>query len=160
MCEIVGINKHSRVLDPCCGSGAFLVRALTMALDDCATKEEQERVKKEQIYGIEFEEVAYGLSTTNMLIHGDGNSNIYQGSCFDKDEKFYQDAKINVVLMNPPYNAQQKHWYHKYQEEWSDKKQDPTKGFHYVYHIARKVKNWKISSIVTLQLALLEIMNI
>lgn len=145
MCEIVGVNKNSRVLDPCCGSGAFLVRALTMALDDCDTEKEKENVKKEQIYGIEFEEVAYGLATTNMLIHGDGNSNIYQGSCFDKDDDFYSNAKINIVLMNPPYNATQKEWHHKYLENWKDKKQDPSKGFHYVYHIAEKVKTGKLA---------------
>ena len=29
MCQVVGVNRNSRVLDPCCGSGAFLVRAMT-----------------------------------------------------------------------------------------------------------------------------------
>lgn len=33
MCKITGVNKHSVVLDPCCGSGSFLVRAMTQALD-------------------------------------------------------------------------------------------------------------------------------
>ena len=42
------------------------------------TQEEKEaqkaKVKREHIYGIEIEEKAFGLATTNMLIHGDGNS--------------------------------------------------------------------------------------
>lgn len=46
MSKITGINKHSIVLDPCCGSGSFLVRAMTQSLDDCATAKEQENVKK------------------------------------------------------------------------------------------------------------------
>lgn len=75
MSKAVGVNKNSRVLDPCCGSGAFLVRAMTDAMDDCDTEEEREEVKKNQIFGIEYEEGAFGLSSTNMLIHGDGNSN-------------------------------------------------------------------------------------
>lgn len=74
MSKAVGVNKNSRVLDPCCGSGAFLVRAMTDAMDDCDTEEEREEVKKNQIFGIEYEEGAFGLSSTNMLIHGDGNS--------------------------------------------------------------------------------------
>lgn len=78
MAKITGVNKHSVVLDPCCGSGSFLVRAMTQALDDCATAAEQEEVKKHQIFGIEFDENVYGLATTNMLIHSDGNSNIRQ----------------------------------------------------------------------------------
>lgn len=69
MSRVVGVNRNSRVLDPCCGSGAFLVRALTDALDDCDTDEERKRVKENQIYGIEADETAFGLSTTNMLIH-------------------------------------------------------------------------------------------
>ena len=32
MSKAVGVNKNSRVLDPCCGSGAFLVRAMTDAI--------------------------------------------------------------------------------------------------------------------------------
>lgn len=69
MSRVVGVNRNSRVLDPCCDSGAFLVRALTDALDDCDTDEERKRVKENQIYGIEADETAFGLSTTNMLIH-------------------------------------------------------------------------------------------
>lgn len=46
MSKVVGINKHSRVLDPCCGSGAFLVRAMTDAMDDCETEFEREKVKQ------------------------------------------------------------------------------------------------------------------
>lgn len=82
MCQVVGINRNSRVLAPCCGSGAFLVRAMTEAMDDCANREERDEVKKNQIFGIEYDKTAFGLATTNMLIHGDGNSNIVQGSLF------------------------------------------------------------------------------
>ena len=76
MAKITGVNKHSVVLDPCCGSGSFLVRAMTQALDDCATAAEQDKVKKHQIFGIEFDENVYGLATTNMLIHSDGKYKI------------------------------------------------------------------------------------
>ena len=98
--KITGVNKHSIVLDPCCGSGSFLVRAMTQALDDCATAAEQNTVKKHQIFGIEFDENVYGLATTNMLIHSDGNSNIRQGSCFALAD-WIKEAKPNVILMNP-----------------------------------------------------------
>lgn len=58
-----------------------------------------------QIYGIEYDENIYGLATTNMLIHSDGNSNIRQGSCFAMAD-WIKEAKPNVILMNPPYNGQ------------------------------------------------------
>lgn len=136
MSKITGVNKHSVVLDPCCGSGSFLVRAMTQALDDCATASEQEAVKKQQIFGIEFDENIYGLATTNMLIHSDGNSNIRQGSCFALAD-WIKEAKPNVILMNPPYNGQRIHLPKSYVDTWAkDKKEDPSKGLYFVKYIA------------------------
>ena len=136
MSKITGVNKHSVILDPCCGSGSFLVRAMTQALDDCATEKEQIKVKREQIFGIEFDEDVYGLAATNMLIHSDGNSHIVCGSCFDYKEWIIKN-KPNVILMNPPYNAQRTQMPEKFTKMWNkDKKEDPTKGFYFVKYIA------------------------
>ena len=153
MCKVVGVNRNSIVLDPCCGSGAFLVRAMTEAIADCDTEKERKNVKKKQIYGIEYEEVAFGLSTTNMLIHSDGNSNIIQGNCFT--EIGYLNAGINVVLMNPPYNAQRKHCNPDYVKAWDDKiKEDPSKGLHFVYEIAKRVKRGRLAVLLPMQCAI------
>ena len=139
MSKAIGVNKHSRVLDPCCGSGAFLVRAMTDAMDDCDTEKEREEVKKNQIFGIEYEEGAFGLSSTNMLIHGDGNSNVVQDSMF-KRGKWIKDNNINIVLMNPPYNATKKCCDPNYTKKWkATNKEDPSKGLHFVEWIARHV---------------------
>ncbi|BAR04713.1 N-6 DNA Methylase [Parascardovia denticolens DSM 10105 = JCM 12538] len=139
MCKAIGVSKNSRVLDPCCGSGAFLVRAMVDAMDDCDTEEEREKVKREQIYGIEYEDGAYGLSSTNMLIHSDGNSNIIQDSMFNK-AKWIESNDINTVLMNPPYNATKKFCDPAYVKQWGKtKKEDPSKGIHFVEYIAKHV---------------------
>ena len=136
MAKITGVSKHSVVLDPCCGSGSFLVRAMTQALDDCATAAEQETVKKNQIFGIEFDENVYGLATTNMLIHSDGNSNIRQGSCFTMTD-WIKESKPTIILMNPPYNGQRVHLPSEYVRTWPrDKKEDPSKGLYFVKWIA------------------------
>lgn len=136
MAKIAGVNKHSVVLDPCCGSGSFLVRAMTQALDDCATAAEQADIKKHQIFGIEYDENIYGLATTNMLIHSDGNSNIKQGSCFALAD-WIKEAKPNVILMNPPYNGQRIHLPMSYVSTWpKNKKEDPSKGLYFVKYIA------------------------
>ena len=154
MCKVIWINRNSRVLDPCCWSWAFLVRAMVEAMNDCDTEKERDNVKKKQIYGIEYEETAFWLSTTNMLIHGDWNSNIVQWSCFDKTE-FIEDAKIDRVLMNPPYNAQKKHCKPEYVETWkANTKEDPSKWLHYVYEIASKVKTWKLAVLLPMACAI------
>ena len=63
------------------GSGAFLVRAMTDAMDDCDT-EERNYVKRIKYLALNMK-MAFGLSSTNMLIHGDGNSNIIQFQCLN-----------------------------------------------------------------------------
>ena len=139
MSKAVGVNKKSVVLDPCCGSGAFLVRAMTDAMDDCDNETQRTNVKKHQIYGIEYEEGAFGLSSTNMLIHGDGNSNVVRDSMFNREE-WIQDKNINIVLMNPPYNATKNQCDPEFTKTWSaSTKEDPSKGFHYVEWIARHI---------------------
>lgn len=140
MTKAVGVGTHSRILDPCCGSGSFLVRSMTAAMDACDTEKDRHDVKTKQIYGIEYEKNAYGLVSTNMLIHGDGNSNVVQDSMFNR-AKWIEEAHINTVLMNPPYNATRKFCDPEYVKEWKDStKQDPSKGFHYVYWVAQHVE--------------------
>lgn len=155
MSKAVGVNKNSRVFDPCCGSGAFLVRAMTDAMDDCDTEEERENVKRNQIFGIEYEEGAFGLSSTNMLIHGDGNSNVVQDSMFNR-AKWIEDNNINIVLMNPPYNATRKSSDLEYTKKWdSKKKEDPSKGFHFVEWVARHCPSTcKIAVLLPMQAAI------
>ena len=142
MSKIAGIDRKTRVLDPTCGSGTFLVQAMTMELAQCETKKDVKDVKTEQIYGIEFDESVFGLSTTNMLIHSDGNSNIRLGSCFEND-KWIEQAKIDVVLMNPPYNASKSQMPKEFGKKFGKSATDPSKGLYFVNHILKCVKGQK-----------------
>lgn len=155
MSKAIGVNKNSIVLDPCCGSGAFLVRAMTDAMDDCDNESQRTNVKRHQIYGIEYEDGAFGLSSTNMLIHGDGNSNVVKDSMFNRKE-WIQDKNINIVLMNPPYNATKNQSNPEFARTWSSStKEDPSKGFHYVEWIARHVSsNCKMAVLLPMQCAI------
>ena len=155
MSKAIGVSKNSRVLDPCCGSGAFLVRAMTDAMDDCDTEKDRDEVKKNQIFGIEYEEGAFGLASTNMLIHGDGNSNVIQDSMFKRGQ-WIKDNDINIVLMNPPYNATKKCCDPEYTKNWdSKKKEDPSKGLHFVEWVARHVSpTCKMAVLLPMQAAI------
>lgn len=139
MSKVGGIHKNTRVFDPTCGSGTFLVQAMSQELKLCETDAEREEVKKHQIYGIEFDENVFGLSTTNMLIHGDGNSNIYCASCFER-KQWIKDAGIDLVLMNPPYNASRAKVNRETAALFGSATTDPTKGFSFVYFIAECTK--------------------
>lgn len=154
MSDVVEVNRHSKILDPCCGSGSFLVRSMTHALADCATEEEQIDVKENNIYGIEFDENIYGLATTNMLIHGDGNSNIRLGSLFDLEDEI-EKWGINTVLMNPPYNATRSGMPLEYTRTWNAKtKQDPSKGLYFVKRAIDSVKTGRMAVLLPMSCAI------
>ncbi len=154
MSKVVEVNRHSRVLDPCCGSGSFLVRAMTQAMDDCASEAEKISVKSNQIYGIEFDENVFGLATTNMLIHSDGNSNIINKSCFDMT-KDIQHWGINTILMNPPYNGTRKTMPLSFVKTWGKKtKQDPSKGLFFVKWAADTIKTGKLAVLLPMACAI------
>lgn len=149
MCRLTEVDCTNVVLDGTCGSASFLVQAMVKELADCwngRTEEQakaiQKKVKENNIYGIEVEEKAFGLSVTNMLIHGDGNSNIKLGSCFDHKE-FIKKADPNIILMNPPYNAKPIGIPNTYKSEWGkakDGKEDPTKGLVFVHYFSDVIK--------------------
>lgn len=150
MCRITDVDRTKVVLDGTCGSGSFLVQAMVKEIADCrrdkTEKEAEElirQVKEKHIFGIEVDEKAYGLSTTNMLIHGDGNSNIKFGSIFD-NKKFIMEADPDIILMNPPYNAKPIGIPSPYKSTWTakakDGKEDPTKGFVFVHFLSDVIK--------------------
>lgn len=145
MCQLTEVDRTKVVLDATCGSGSFLVQAMVKELADChrgKTEEEakqlKEIVKKQHIFGIEIEDNAYGLATTNMLIHGDGNSNIKYDSCF-KCKSFIKSADPDIILMNPPYNAKPIGIPDTYKTNWGkakNGKEDPTKGLVFIHFLS------------------------
>jgi 16S rRNA G966 N2-methylase RsmD len=103
MCDLAEVNKNSKVVDICCGSGTFLVTAMSKMFRG-ANDKDIEKIRKTSLFGIESQDEIYTLAVANMIIRGDGKSNIIFGDCFDKtltDE--IKSKNINVGLINPPY---------------------------------------------------------
>ena len=106
-CDLAGVNKDSVVIDNCCGTGGFLISAfrkmLQLAKDNESTIKD---IRNKQIVGIEIMDDIYALAVSNMIIHGDGKSNIHQGDCFCltglKDQ-----FTFTIGLLNPPYRTRQ-----------------------------------------------------
>lgn len=103
MCELIDINHSDFVLDPCCGSGGFLVTAMNKMLNQANTKEDFESIKQNQIHGIELTQNLFTTATTNMILRGDGKSNLRRDDIFHVNKDDYT-GKINKVLLNPPYS--------------------------------------------------------
>lgn len=113
------VNRNSYVWDFATGSAGLLVAAMNEMLIDAKNNitspeellNKQAKIKAEQLLGIELLPGVYMLAILNMILMGDGSSNILnQNSLTEfngnygfgkKDEKFPADA----FILNPPYSA-------------------------------------------------------
>lgn len=103
-CEIAQLDTDSVVLDNCCGTGSFLVAAMDKMVNAAkGSKRVIDRIKAKQVLGIEWQNHIFNLCVSNMIIHGDGKSNIWNGDCFKLIDQL-KPFNPNVALLNPPYN--------------------------------------------------------
>ncbi|MCL2373677.1 MAG: SAM-dependent methyltransferase [Treponema sp.] len=108
MCDLGEINKNSKVVDICCGSGSFLVTAMSKMCRN-ANPREVNAIKQSSLFGIELDIELFTLSITNMIVRQDGKSNIIHSDCFNANAKKellrnFPDTQLNVGLINPPYS--------------------------------------------------------
>ena len=117
--RLARVNKDSYVWDFATGSAGLLVAAMNEMLIDAKNniKSPNELAKKEleikakQLLGIELLPSVYMLAILNMILMGDGSSNILNEDSLkdfdgnygysDKQDKFPADA----FVLNPPYSA-------------------------------------------------------
>ena len=121
------------VLDGCCGSGGFLIEALTAmrnkvrgntSLSPTEKDDLIERISNTCLYGVDFakEPPLARVARINMYLHGDGGSRIYEGDFLDKQlespadaapevtanmnelRSYLVDAQFDLVLTNPPFS--------------------------------------------------------
>lgn len=118
--KLARVNKDSYVWDFATGSAGLLVAAMNEMLIDAKNKikspdelaVKSAEIKANQLLGLEILSSVYMLAILNMILMGDGSSNIlnkdslkdFNGNYgFGKtNEKFPADA----FVLNPPYSAQ------------------------------------------------------
>ncbi len=155
MVEMLDPDENTRVLDPACGSGGFLVMVLDHVrhkivkrlypdLDDLHrearinTPEVNDLTKEyaeEMLFGFDFDPDLKKAARMNMVMAGDGHSNIYNINSLDyphgdrpdvtkiapavmesikhsKDKDFHFDTaddnaqgKFDMIFTNPPFGA-------------------------------------------------------
>ncbi|WP_232194128.1 class I SAM-dependent DNA methyltransferase [Mammaliicoccus sciuri] len=103
MCDLIKINENDFVLDPCCGSGGFLIAAMNKMLEKTDDENKKDEIKQEQIHGIELQQKLFTIATTNMILRGDGKSNLKRDDIFHVEKELYSN-KITKALINPPYS--------------------------------------------------------
>lgn len=103
-CELVELSPHDKVFDPCCWTGGFLVSAMHKMLHQTEDENAQKNIKKEQLYGIELQPDMFTVATTNMILRGDGKSNLENLDFLKQNPAKLQLHWCNIGMMNPPYS--------------------------------------------------------
>ena len=113
MVEMLDPDENTRVLDPACGSGGFLVMVLDHVRRKIAkemypeldgirlearfnTPEVSERVKEyaeKMVYGFDFDPDLKKAAKMNMVMAGDGHSNIFSINSLDYPDGAKEDVK-------------------------------------------------------------------
>jgi type I restriction enzyme M protein len=102
--DLANVTADSVVYDNCCGTSGLLMAAMNRMMRDAgADSRAQERIKTSQLFGIEFQPKIYALAVSNMILHGDGKTNIYRGDCFTDGPQLIAPHRPTVGLLNPPY---------------------------------------------------------
>lgn len=102
-CDLVDLQPDDVVFDPCCGTGGFLIAAMARMLS-IADKSDYEHIKKEQLHGIEVREDMFSIATTNMILRGDGKSNLVCRDFLLTDVSELREKNLTAGFMNPPYS--------------------------------------------------------
>jgi type I restriction enzyme M protein len=103
-CELVELKSTDSVLDPCCGTAGFLIAAMHDMLQKTDNFEEQRKIKKNQLHGLELQPYMFTISTTNMILRGDGKSNLEQEDFLKYNPSLLQEKGCTMGMMNPPYS--------------------------------------------------------
>ena len=103
-CELIDLKSNDVIFDPCCGTAGFLIAGMHEMLSKADTFEERKHIKQQQIHGIEKREDMFTIATTNMILRGDGQSNLLCGDFFDYKPSDLQLKQCTVGFMNPPYS--------------------------------------------------------
>lgn len=117
--KLARVNKDSYVWDFATGSAGLLVAAMNEMLIDAKNTitspaeltQKEIKIKAEQLLGLELLSSVYMLAILNMILMGDGSSNILnKDSLTDFDGKYGFGRTDNAFpadafVLNPPYSA-------------------------------------------------------
>lgn len=117
--KLARVNQNSFVWDFATGSAGLLVAAMNEMLIDAKNNstspqelaQKEIKIKSEQLLGLELLSSVYMLAILNMILMGDGSSNILNlDSLKDFDGKYGFDKTdspfpADAFILNPPYSA-------------------------------------------------------
>lgn len=119
LARLARVNKDSYVWDFATGSAGLLVAAMNIMIDDAKKsiqspeefKQKEAYIKANQLLGLEILPSIYMLAILNMILMGDGSSNILNKNSltdFNGNYGFVRTSEkfpATAFVLNPPYSA-------------------------------------------------------
>lgn len=116
MSQILEVDQDSKVMDLATGSAGFLISSMQLMIECAENKygknttkanNKIKEIKEKQLLGVELNAEMFTLASTNMILRGDGSSNIRKGSSFTRPLELYQSFKADKLLLNPPFSHEE-----------------------------------------------------
>lgn len=118
--EMTGVDQDEWVIDPACGSGGFLLEALKVIREKtheyAGSDDERRKVWQDfadtKLFGIEISEKLARVAKMNMILHGDGHTNVVRNDALDTfktlgaKNKHVGEGEFDLLLTNVPFGAQ------------------------------------------------------
>lgn len=105
-CDLANLRPDDIVFDPCCGTAGFLIAAMNTMLSKVPNNDiKRNAIKQNQLFGIEEKPDMFSIATTNMILRGDGKSNLENKDFLKQNSSDLQkDICATVGMLNPPYS--------------------------------------------------------
>lgn len=122
--DMVDLKPTDKIIDPCCGSGGFLVEALKdvwvkseaynneLGWPEREIEIEKQKIAIENFRGIDKDDFLSKVCKAQMAILGDGRGGVFCENSLDNPTRWQQKTqdkislgKFNVLITNPPYGS-------------------------------------------------------
>jgi len=105
-CDLANVNSNDIIYDPCCGTGGFIIAGMKRMFQLAGNDENKKQsIKNNQLIGVELRPSMFTYACSNMMMRGDGKSNVYCGDCFALDSIVKNNHKPTIAFLNPPYDV-------------------------------------------------------
>ena len=105
-CDLANVSSNDIIYDPCCGTGGFLIAGMKRMFELAGNDEnKKQNIKDKQLVGVELRPSMFTYACSNMMMRGDGKSNIYCGDCFAFANMIADNHKPTIAFLNPPYDV-------------------------------------------------------
>lgn len=113
--EIAEPRPGEKIIDPCCGSGRFLIEAYHRLWGQIETRYEGDQkeiktkldeLKDELLWCVDIDPRLVRIAKMNMIMHDDGSTNVFKLNSLKKELfENVEENSFDLIMTNPPFGG-------------------------------------------------------